>query len=520
MKINFSILILMMLLLNGLPMASSQGGSAAVSLSCDEGAIFINDSLLEVNFTVACTVSNPSSYEEVISLNATSNEAFTIEAIDDVVVGAGQDVEVNISAVSIHRIGLSKTSTIEIVATIEQANGVPPPTAATSTDTVLVSEGNYIENGCITSATSNIEYILFEIGENISGTIEERGNITFRLDYSEAPLNAANFALLAEMGCYNNVLFHRVINDFMVQGGDFTNGDGTGGHAASWQGYCNGEVELSSSNCPKTSWTIPDETDNGLIHVPYALSMAKTSAPHTGGSQFFIVDGGSTPSHLDGVHTVFGHVISGTEVVDSISQVSVDQGDVPLNDIFIMNARPLLESEIDGDMDGIIDINDNCPNDPNPDQEDLDQDGLGNVCDDDSDGDGVSNGDDQFPLDSTENSDTDNDGVGNNADLDDDGDGMNDTDDAFPLDSNETTDTDNDGIGNNGDADDDGDGIDDTTDNCPFVSNSDQGDEDNDGIGTACDSAENIPKEGMPSLGLLATTMAVLVAGLYIRRRD
>ncbi len=113
MKINFSILILMMLLLNGLPMASSQGGSAAaVSLSCDEGAIFINDSLLEVNFTVACTVSNPSSYEEVISLNATSNEAFTIEAIDDVVVGAGQDVEVNISAVSIPRILLSKTITI------------------------------------------------------------------------------------------------------------------------------------------------------------------------------------------------------------------------------------------------------------------------------------------------------------------------------------------------------------------------------------------------------------------------
>jgi cyclophilin family peptidyl-prolyl cis-trans isomerase len=167
----------------------------------------------------------------------------------------------------------------------------------------------------------------------------QSGTIIIELYYDDAPIHVQNFVELTENGNYDGTIFHRIIDGFMVQGGDFTNGDGTGGHAASWQGYCNGEAEVSSSNCPETSWTIPDEANNGRIHVPYALSMAKTSALHTGGSQFFIVDGGSSPSHLDGVHTVFGQVVSGTEVVDSISQVSVGQGDVPNNAVTITDAK-------------------------------------------------------------------------------------------------------------------------------------------------------------------------------------
>ena len=70
------------------------------------------------------------------------------------------------------------------------------------------------------------------------------GNVTFKLNYSAAPIHSANFALLAEMGCYDGVIFHRVIDDFMIQGGDFTNGDGTGGHPAFWDGYCNGQKKF------------------------------------------------------------------------------------------------------------------------------------------------------------------------------------------------------------------------------------------------------------------------------------
>ena len=112
---------------------------------------------------------------------------------------------------------------------------------------------------------------------------------------------------------------------------DFTKSDGTGGHAVVWSGYCNGAAASSSSDCAKTDWTLPDEADNGMLHEPYVLSMAKTSAANTGGSQFFIVSPGSTPSHLDGVHTVFGKVIEGQDIIDKIDAVETggDQGSTP-----------------------------------------------------------------------------------------------------------------------------------------------------------------------------------------------
>ncbi|MBT5736379.1 MAG: peptidylprolyl isomerase, partial [Euryarchaeota archaeon] len=119
---------------------------------------------------------------------------------------------------------------------------------------------------------------------------------------------------------YDGTVFHRIIEDFMMQGGDFTNGDGTGGHAGKFFGYCNGQEADSAGDCIMSSYTVPDEADNGRNHAPYALSMAKTSAAHTGGSQFFIVDGdGNGAPHLDGVHTVFGEVTSGFEHIDAIT---------------------------------------------------------------------------------------------------------------------------------------------------------------------------------------------------------
>ena len=138
---------------------------------------------------------------------------------------------------------------------------------------------------------------------------------------------------------------------------------------------------------------------------------------------------------------------------------------------------------LDTDGDGVTNEFDAFPLDP-LEALDTDLDGIGNNADSDDDGDGVVDGLDVFPLDSTETLDTDLDGVGNNADPDDDGDGVVDGLDAFPLDSTEILDTDLDGIGNNADTDDDGDGVSDEDDALPLDPTNDT---DSDGVANNID---------------------------------
>jgi peptidyl-prolyl cis-trans isomerase B (cyclophilin B) len=123
----------------------------------------------------------------------------------------------------------------------------------------------------------------------------EQGKIVIALFTKEAPLTTQNFEKLIRAGFYNGVTFHRIIKDFVAQGGD-PQGDGTGG-----PGY-----------------SIPDElAGNPNRHIRGALSMAHRG-PNTGGSQFFIVY--QPQPHLDGVHTVFGQVVEGMNVVDKLKQ--------------------------------------------------------------------------------------------------------------------------------------------------------------------------------------------------------
>jgi hypothetical protein len=167
--------------------------------------------------------------------------------------------------------------------------------------------------------------------------------------------------------------------------------------------------------------------------------------------------------------------------------------------------------EFDTDGDGVLDTADAFPLDSSE-SVDTDGDGTGNNADTDDDGDGVLDTADAFPLDSSESVDTDGDGTGNNADTDDDGDGVLDTADAFPLDSSEsvdtdgdgtgdnadalpldsseTVDTDGDGTGNNTDTDDDGDGVLDTADAFPLDS-SESVDTDGDGTGNNADTDDD-----------------------------
>jgi peptidyl-prolyl cis-trans isomerase B (cyclophilin B) len=135
-----------------------------------------------------------------------------------------------------------------------------------------------------------------------------KGTITIELFDVEAPKTVANFEKLANSGYYNGVSFHRVIANFMVQGGDPT-GSGRGG-----PGY---EIECEIHPSRKHGKGALSMAHKGACqHDP--KTGAKLGGQCTGGSQFFITHG-PTP-HLDGVHTVFGRVVSGQDVVDKIAQ--------------------------------------------------------------------------------------------------------------------------------------------------------------------------------------------------------
>jgi cyclophilin family peptidyl-prolyl cis-trans isomerase len=136
-----------------------------------------------------------------------------------------------------------------------------------------------------------------------------RGSISLELFDEDAPETVRNFRRLAGDGFYDGVVFHRVIPDFMIQGGDPT-GTGTGG-----PGY-----------------TFDDEiNDRGVVRG--ALAMAN-AGPNTNGSQFFIVTADACP-WLDGKHTVFGRVAAGMDVVDAISALETDHRDRPHDDVVI-----------------------------------------------------------------------------------------------------------------------------------------------------------------------------------------
>ncbi|MDI9417548.1 MAG: peptidylprolyl isomerase [Euryarchaeota archaeon] len=138
------------------------------------------------------------------------------------------------------------------------------------------------------------------------------GNITLQL-YSDMPITTGNFLSLVDEGFYDGVIFHRVIDGFMIQGGDPT-GTGRGG-----PGY-----------------TIRDEFTDHNRNERGTIAMAN-AGPETGGSQFFI--NLADNSFLDEKHPVFGRVIEGMDVVDRIGKVKRDSADRPVEEVVIIKAK-------------------------------------------------------------------------------------------------------------------------------------------------------------------------------------
>ena len=150
-------------------------------------------------------------------------------------------------------------------------------------------------------------------------TMENGGVMQGELYPDLAPQSVYNFISLANQGFYDGLIFHRVIRDFMIQGGDPT-GTGMGG-----PGYCiKGEFLFNG-------------VDNPTKHKRGVLSMARSSSPNSAGSQFFLMH--KDAPHLDKQYAAFGKVTKGLEVVDAIASVKVDRSDRPLEDQKIASIR-------------------------------------------------------------------------------------------------------------------------------------------------------------------------------------
>lgn len=155
--------------------------------------------------------------------------------------------------------------------------------------------------------------------------IKDMGDIVLELDKKYAQNTVHNFTYLCHMGFYDGLTFHRVIQNFMIQGGD-PQGTGIGGPGYSIKG------EFSMNGI-----------ENPLRHKRGAISMARTMDPDSAGSQFFLCD--KDDFFLDGQYAVFGYVTKGMDVVDKIAAVKKDGNDKPLTPVVIEKAE-VVDEEI------------------------------------------------------------------------------------------------------------------------------------------------------------------------------
>ena len=152
-------------------------------------------------------------------------------------------------------------------------------------------------------------------------TIKDYGTVSVELDGDTAPITVQNFMDLANSGFYDGLTFHRIIDGFMIQGGD-PNGDGTGGSGTNIVG----EFEANGYS-------------NSIAHTKGVISMARAQDPNSASSQFFIMV--EDAPHLDGMYAAFGHVTDGQDVVDKIAADATPLDD---NGTMAPEDQPVIES--------------------------------------------------------------------------------------------------------------------------------------------------------------------------------
>ena len=163
-----------------------------------------------------------------------------------------------------------------------------------------------------------LSYVSMTVKYTDDNDQEHTGDIILELDPNAAPITVENFTKLVSSGFYTGLNFHRVIEDFMIQGGAPKDTD-----TANYQ-TIKGEFASNGVNNP-------------ILHERGVISMARTNAANSASTQFFIVH--ETSPHLDGKYAAFGKVISGMDLVDGIATMSTNASDKPLKDAIIVSAK-------------------------------------------------------------------------------------------------------------------------------------------------------------------------------------
>jgi len=193
--------------------------------------------------------------------------------------------------------------------------------------------------GANNPGSSDKSNVVMEITWTDANNVDHTGKIWIEFYDDETPMHAESFRANAEADRYDGTIFHRIVDGFMIQGGDFENGDGSGAHAGKFFGYCAPSfTETDDCRNEMTNWVIPAEF--GQTHEPGTIAAARSTNENSAGGQFYLVDSDGAYS-LDGSYTAFGKAYrgeidgastSGVEVIDAISQVTCQSADGKCSD--------------------------------------------------------------------------------------------------------------------------------------------------------------------------------------------
>ncbi len=211
-------------------------------------------------------------------------------------------------------------------------------TAANSEEFSSVSQTSY-ENSTASAAQTSFEIPEFLKDVEIDQTkdyyasidIKDYGTIIVKLDYNAAPISVRNFIYLADSGFYNGLTFHRIMEGFMIQGGD-PDGNGTGGSPNN----ITGEFSANGYNNP-------------ISHTRGVISMARATPPNSASSQFFIVQTDDHVNSLDGNYAAFGKVTAGMDIVDKIAsdaEPTDNNGTIPAEQQPVINSITISTQDI------------------------------------------------------------------------------------------------------------------------------------------------------------------------------